>query len=80
MSKRTGRVCRNETNRVSADLLVVPTAAERFAELRADFRAALAKLEGGLIARIGLAETRQTRFNLGAWIALLGAIAALMKL
>lgn len=56
----------------------------RFAEFRAEFRAdlgtALARLEGGLIGRIGLAESRQMRFNLMAWIALLGAVTALIKL
>jgi len=46
----------------------------------AEFGMELARLEGNLIARIALAETRQTRLNLAAWIATLGAVAALIKL
>ncbi|HEX9280061.1 MAG TPA: hypothetical protein VF890_05410 [Gemmatimonadales bacterium] len=46
----------------------------------AQLEAALARLEGSLIARIALAESRQTRLNLAAWIATLGAVAALIKL
>ena len=52
----------------------------RFAEFRAEFRTGLARLEGGLIARIALAESRQTRLLLATWIATLGVLAALIKL
>jgi hypothetical protein len=52
----------------------------RFAEFRAEFRTGLARLEGGLVARIALAESRQTRLLLATWIATLGALAALIKL
>jgi hypothetical protein len=52
----------------------------RFAEFRAEFHASLARLEGGLIARIALAESRQTRLLLATWIATLGAVVALIKL
>jgi DNA anti-recombination protein RmuC len=52
----------------------------RFAEFRTELRTGLARLEGGLIARIGLAESRQTRLTLAVWVATLGALAALLKL
>lgn len=52
----------------------------RFAEFRAEFRTGLARLEGGLVARIALAESRQTRLLLATWIARLGAVAALIRL
>ena len=52
----------------------------RFAEFRAEFRTGLARLEGGLISRIALAESRQTRLLLATWIATLGVLAALIKL
>ena len=48
--------------------------------LRTELRTGFARLEGSLIARIALAETRQTRLNLAAWIATLGAVVALTKL
>jgi hypothetical protein len=51
-----------------------------FAQFRGDMQAGLARLEGGLIARIALAESRQTRLALATWIATLGALAALIKL
>ncbi len=50
------------------------------AQLRTEMHSGLARLEGGLLARIALAESRQTRLNLVAWIAMLGAVAALIKL
>ncbi|HEV8509361.1 MAG TPA: hypothetical protein VGQ48_02805 [Gemmatimonadales bacterium] len=52
----------------------------RFAEFRAEVRSGLARLEGGLIARIAVAESRQTRLLLATWIATLGVLAALIKL
>lgn len=51
-----------------------------FAQFRGDMQAGLARLEGGLIARIGLAEARQTRLNLILWVGAVGALAALIKL
>jgi hypothetical protein len=50
------------------------------AELRTEMHTGLARLEGGLLARIALAESRQTRLTLAVWIATLGAVAALIKL
>ncbi len=50
------------------------------AELRTEMHSGLARLEGGLLARMALAETRQTRLTLATWIATLGAVAALIRL
>ena len=50
------------------------------ATYRNELRASLARLEGGLIARIGLAESRQTRLTLLVSVATLGTLAALLKL
>ncbi len=50
------------------------------AELRTELHTGLARLEGGLLARIALAESRQTRLILATWTATLGALAALLKL
>ena len=51
-----------------------------FADLRTELRTGLARVEGGLIARIGLAEGRQARLTVVLWVATLGALAALIKL
>jgi len=51
-----------------------------FAELRGELRAGLAGLEGGLLARIGMAEGRLARLTLLLWIATLGTLVALLKL
>ncbi len=51
-----------------------------FAGLRADMLAAQARLEGGLLARIGIAEGRLARLTLGLWVATLATIIALLKL
>jgi hypothetical protein len=64
---------------------------QRLAELRADLRtglavheAGLARLEGGLLARIGMAEGRLARLTLTLtltlWVATLGTLIALLKL
>ena len=50
------------------------------AEFRTEMHTGLARLEGGLLARIALAESRQTRVLLATWIATFGALAALIKL
>jgi len=63
----------------------------QLAELRAEFRTevgalrtelhtGLARLEGGLLARIGLAEGRLARLTASLWIATLVALTALIKL
>jgi hypothetical protein len=46
----------------------------------AELRAEMARLEGGLLARIGMAEGRLARLTLLLWVATLGAITALLKL
>jgi hypothetical protein len=68
---------------------------QRIAELRADFRTelrtelggiradlqtGLARLEGGLLARIGMAEGRLARLTLTLWAVTLGTLVALLKL
>jgi hypothetical protein len=57
---------------------------QRLAELRADLRTGLASLEGGLLARIGMAEGRLARLTLTLtltlWVATLGTLIALLKL
>jgi hypothetical protein len=53
---------------------------QRVAELRTEIQTGLARLEGGLLARIGLAEGRLARLTLLSWVALLGAMIALLKL
>jgi len=50
------------------------------AELRAEVHAGLARLEGGLLARIDIAEGRLARLTLLLWVAMLGALTALLKL
>ena len=52
---------------------------QRVAELRAEIQAGLARLEGGLIARIGMAEGRLARLTVILWLSALGAL-ALIKL
>jgi hypothetical protein len=42
--------------------------------------AGLARLEGGLLARIGMAEGRLARLTILLWVATLGALTALLKL
>jgi hypothetical protein len=51
-----------------------------FAALRADLQTALARLEGGLLARIGQAEGRLARMTLALWVATLATVVALLKL
>ena len=46
----------------------------------AKFEASLARLEGGLLARIGMAEGRLARLTLGLWVATLATVTALLKL
>jgi hypothetical protein len=48
----------------------------RISELQVELRTGLARLEGGLLARIGLAEGRLARLNAALWIATLAALAA----
>jgi hypothetical protein len=51
-----------------------------FAQFRGDMQTGLARLEGSLIARIGLAEGRLARLTAALWISTLAAVAALIKL
>jgi len=51
-----------------------------FARFEAKLEAGLAKLEGGLLARIGMAEGRLARLTLTLWVATLGTLIALLKL
>ena len=51
-----------------------------FAQFRGDMQASLARLEGGLIARIGLAEGRLGRLTAALWISTMAALVALLKL
>jgi hypothetical protein len=48
--------------------------------LRTELHTGLARLEGGLLARIGLAEGRLARRTASLWIATLVALTALIKL
>lgn len=50
------------------------------AQLRTELHTALARLEGGLLARIGMAEGRLVRLTMGLWAATLGTMVALLKL
>ncbi len=54
--------------------------AELRAELRTELRGGLAGLEGGLLARIGMAEGRLARLTLLLWVTTLGTLVALLKL
>ena len=51
-----------------------------FARFEAKLEAGLARLEGGLLARIGIAEGRLARLTLTLWVATLGTLIALLKL
>lgn len=53
---------------------------QRTAELRAEFHIGLARLEGGLLARIGMAEGRLARLTVVLWLASMGTVVALLKL
>ncbi len=53
---------------------------QRAAELRSEIQTGLARLEGGLLARIGMAEGRLARLTLLGWAGLLAALIALAKL
>jgi hypothetical protein len=53
---------------------------QRIAELRADLQTGLARLEGGLLARIGMVEGRLARLTLTLWAVTLGTLVALLKL
>jgi hypothetical protein len=50
------------------------------AALRAEMHSGLARLEGGLLARIGQAEGRLARLNLVLWLGTLGTMIALLKM
>jgi len=52
---------------------------QRISELRGEIHAGLARLEGGLIGRIGMAESRLLRLTIVLWLSTLGAL-ALIKL
>lgn len=45
----------------------------------AEVRVGMASLEGGLLARLGMAEGRLARLTLLLWIGTLGALIALLK-
>ena len=73
----------NELNFARFDAKLEQRAGElrtAMAGLRADVQTAIARLEGGLLARIGMAEGRLARLNLLFWIATLGTLTALLKL
>ncbi len=53
---------------------------QRVAELRSEVQTGLARLEGGLLARIGMAEGRLARLTLLLWIGTLATVIALLKL
>jgi len=53
---------------------------QRAAELRTEIQTGLARLEGGLLARIGMAEGRLARLTLVLWVGTLGTVIALLKL
>jgi len=53
---------------------------QRVAELRSEVQTGLARLEGGLLARIGIAEGRLARLTLVLWIGTLATVIALLKL
>jgi len=53
---------------------------QRVAELRSEVQTGLARLEGGLLARIGIAEGRLARLTLLLWIGTLATVIALLKL
>lgn len=73
----------NETNFARFDAKLEQRISElrmEFAQFRGDMQVALARLEGGLIARIGLAEGRLARLTTALWISTLAAIVALRTL
>ena len=49
------------------------------AALRAEMQTGLARLDGGLLARIGMAEGRLARLTLLLWIGTLATLLALLK-
>ena len=51
-----------------------------FARFDAKLEAALARLEGGLLARIGMAEGRLARLTMTLWVATLATLIAVLKL
>jgi len=53
---------------------------QRMAELRTEIEGGLAKLEGGLLARMGLMEGRLARLTVLLWLGTLGTLIALLKL
>lgn len=53
---------------------------QRTSEFRADLQTGLARLEGGLLARIGQAEGRLARMTLALWVATLATLVAVLKL
>ena len=53
---------------------------QRLTAFEAKREGALARLEGGLLARIGMAEGRLARLTLVFWAATLGALVAVLKL
>lgn len=53
---------------------------QNFARFEAKLETGLARLEGGLLARIGMAEGRLARLTLTLWVATLGTLIALIKM
>ena len=73
----------NDTNFARLDLKLEQRMGDLRAELvalRVEMLAGQARLEGGLLARIGMAEGRLARLTLGLWVATLATIVALLKL
>jgi hypothetical protein len=70
----------NELNFARFDAKLEQRTGELRAELRADLRTGLARLEGGLLARIGMAEGRLARLTLTLWTVTLATLVALLKL
>jgi hypothetical protein len=50
-----------------------------FARFESKLESGLARLEGGLLARIGQAEGRLARMTLALWVATLATLVALLK-
>jgi hypothetical protein len=50
-----------------------------FARFESKLESGLARLEGGLLARIGQAEGRLARMTLALWVAALATLVALLK-
>jgi len=70
----------NELNFARFDAKLEQRTGELRADLRADVQTGLARLEGGLLARIGMAEGRLARLTLTLWTVTLATLVALLKL